>query len=105
MGHAVYGRRASGFERASRNRARPLSFTMMRRLAAIAAVAGCWHEPAPVAMPKCERFGFRVLYGAPVTTSEEPAERVFAAADEVATREFNAASAAAKADNNLGAAS
>jgi hypothetical protein len=104
MGHAVYGMGASGFERASRNRARPLSFSMMWRLAAIAAVAGCWHEPAPVA-PKCDRFGFRVLYGAPASTSEEPAERVFTAADEVATREFNAASAAAKADNNLGAAS
>ncbi len=74
----------------------------MWRFAAIVAVAGCWRDAAPAA-PKCERFGFRVLYGAPAW-SQEPAQRVFEAADQVATREFDAASAAAKAENNLGAA-
>jgi len=77
---------------------------MIWRFAAIAAVAGCWREAAPTAPPPCERFAFRVLYGAPASTSEEPAQRVFAAADEIATREFNAASDAAKLENNLGAA-
>jgi hypothetical protein len=75
----------------------------MLRFVAFVAIAGCWHEPAP-AVPKCEPFGFRVLYGAPASSEEEPARRVFDAADEIATREFNAASEAAKAENKLGAA-
>jgi len=76
---------------------------MILRSAALIAVAACWRGPDP-AEPRCEPYGFRVLYGAPASSSAEPAQRVFSAADEIATREFNAASDAAKAEDNLAAA-
>ena len=73
------------------------------RCAALVAIAGCWRGGDP-AEPRCEPYGFRVLYGAPMSSSQEPAQRAYFASDEAATREFDAASEAAKAEDSLGAA-
>src|SRR5258705_5236129 len=75
----------------------------MLRFAAVVALAGCWRGPDP-AEPRCEPYGFRVLYGTPESLEKEPAQLAFASANEAAYHEFNVASDAAKENDSIAAA-